>query len=252
MIKEERKRERKRKRRWKAFWITLLTLLVVAGIAFLTAWYFFRVKKVVVEGNELYEDSVIEDAILNDEFSWNTLYVYFKYKFTTPEAIPFIDTVEVSLDNPSTLHIKVYEKGVMGYFYDENEEQNVYFDKDGFVAEISQRVVEGVPLIKGLEYEEINLYEKLDINQSVLSDLLTLTQTLKRNELVPDSIIYGKENSPILVYKNVWVQLGSIDLISLKLEHLAQILPTLSEESGVLHMENWTEDASNIVFDRDE
>jgi cell division protein FtsQ len=82
--------------------------------------------------------------------------------------------------------------------------------------------------------------------------MLTLTQTLKRNDLVPDAIIYGRDDSPIIVYGSIWVQLGSDDLLTRKVERIAKILPSLDGESGVLHLENWTEDTTNIVFDRDE
>ena len=252
MIKEERKKERMKKRRRKAAGIIFLILIIVLGGGFAIGWTCFRIKTVEVEGNALYENSVIEDAVLNDKYSWNSIYVYLKYKFTSMDPIPFVDTVEIKLDSPSKLHITVYEKGVMGYFYDENEDANVYFDKDGFVAEISQRVIEGVPMIKGLQCDSIQLYEKLSIEQSLLDDLLTLTQTLKREKLVPDSIVYGRENSPILIYQNIWVPLGTVEQITQKVEHLAQILPKLKGESGMLHLENWTEDSPNIVFDRDE
>ena len=107
-------------------------------------------------------------------------------------------------------------------------------------------------MIKGLQCDSIQLYEKLSIEQSLLDDLLTLTQTLKREKLVPDSIVYGRENSPILIYQNIWVPLGTVEQITQKVEHLAQILPKLKGESGMLHLENWTEDSPNIVFDRDE
>ena len=52
----------------------------------------------------------IEDAVLNDKYSWNSLYVYLKYKVKDTKKLPFIDTMSISLDSPHTLHISVYEK----------------------------------------------------------------------------------------------------------------------------------------------
>ena len=44
----------------------LLITIAVLAILFLIALKLFTVKKVVVEGNELYDQKTIEDAVLND------------------------------------------------------------------------------------------------------------------------------------------------------------------------------------------
>ena len=89
----------------------------------------FTVENVVVEGNELYSSTQIENMVLNDEYSWNSLYVDLKYRFVDIGEVPFVDTMEVSLDNPHTVHIKVYEKGMLGYLYINSIGQNAYFDE---------------------------------------------------------------------------------------------------------------------------
>jgi cell division protein FtsQ len=247
-IREERKRKKKRKAKLIAFLVILLLLAAAA----LVVVKVFVVENVEVEGNVLYGDDVISETVLNDKYSWNSLYVYFKYRFLDTEEVPFIDTMEVTLKSPRTLHITVYEKGIMGYLYDETLGENVYFDKDGIVVETSADVIENTPEIEGIACEDVVLYEKLPIKKAALKDILTLTQTLKRNELVPDAIIYGRDDSPILVYGNVWIQLGSDELLTQKVARIAKILPSLDGMSGVLHMESWTEETTNIVFDRDE
>ena len=82
----------------------LLITIAVLAILFLIALKLFTVKKVVVEGNELYDQKTIEDAVLNDKYSWNSLYVYLKYKIKDTKKIPFIDTMSISLDL-SLIHI---------------------------------------------------------------------------------------------------------------------------------------------------
>lgn len=252
MIKEERLKSQKRKKKRKVLLIILLVLFLLIGSAFLVLWKVFTVENVVVQGNELYEDSVISETLLQDDLSWNSMYVYLKYKFSKAEDIPFIDTVSVSLDGPHTLVLEVYEKPIIGYFYDDALASNVYFDKDGVVVEQSERVIAGVPKVYGLKYDEIELHEPLSVSKSVLSSILTLTQALRKSDLVPERIEYGRENSPILIYGEISVQLGGIDLLSQKIERISQILPSLNEERGVLHLESWNEGSTNIIFDRDE
>ena len=73
--------------------------------------------------------------------------------------------MEVNVKSPHTLHVEVYEKGLLGYLYMDSLGQNVYFDKDGFVVEMSTDVIEGVPQITGLTCGDAVLYEKLDVRK---------------------------------------------------------------------------------------
>ena len=51
---------------------------------------------------------------------------------------------------------------------------------------------------------------------------------------------------------NVKVEMGSLELLTQKVERLDKILPQLSGMQGTLHLENWTEETTNIVFDKKE
>lgn len=246
MIKEERRRKQQMMTIFKVTIIVLSVLLLLVLIAINA----FRVKKVIVEGNELYEHDIIEKAVLNDQYSWNSLYVFFKYKFVKTEEIPFIDTMEISLKDPQTLHIMVYEKGMMGYIYIPGISENAYFDKDGLIVETSSDEIENVPLIKGIECNEVVLYEKLPIKEDQLREILTLTQALKRSDLVPKSITYGVSNEPLVSYGKIEVSIGSIMNLTQKVERISAIIPKLKGQKGILHLENWTEESTNIVFDK--
>ena len=249
MIKEERRRKKRRK--IGLYILLILILLIAAGvIIFMNV---FTVENVVVEGNELYSSTQIENMVLNDEYSWNSLYVDLKYRFVDIGEVPFVDTMEVSLDNPHTVHIKVYEKGMLGYLYINSIGQNAYFDKDGFVVETSTEVIDGVPKITGISCEEVVLYEKLQLeNSDILRDLLNLTQTLKKYNLLPDEIQYDSNMEPVLYYGTIQVKIGSEDNLSQKVVRLSIILPQLDGLSGTLHLETWTPETTDIIWDRAE
>ena len=73
----------------------LLITIAVLAILFLIALKLFTVKRVVVEGNELYDQKTIEGCrCLMISTQWNSLYVYLKYKVKDTKKIPFIDTIE--------------------------------------------------------------------------------------------------------------------------------------------------------------
>lgn len=249
MIKEERRRKKRRKI---GLYILLILILLIAAGVFIVM-NVFTVENVVVEGNELYSSTQIENMVLNDEYSWNSLYVDLKYRFVDIGEVPFVDTMEVSLDNPHTVHIKVYEKGMLGYLYINSIGQNAYFDKDGFVVETSTEVIDGVPKITGISCEEVVLYEKLQLeNSDILRDLLNLTQTLKKYNLLPDEIQYDSNMEPVLYYGTIQVKIGSEDNLSQKVVRLSIILPQLDGLSGTLHLETWTPETTNIIWDRAE
>ena len=183
----------------------------------------------------------------------NSLYVYLKYKFGRADEVPFVDTMEVSLKNPHSVQIHVYEKGLLGYLYIDSIGKNAYFDKDGFVEETSSRVIEGVPKITGLSSSDVVLYEKLSFDdKKALKTLLTVTQTLKKYEMIPDTINYDAQKQITLYYGNVAVMLGNSDNMTEKISRMSYIYPSIAGMNGVLHMESWTEETSDITFVKNE
>lgn len=212
----------------------------------------FVVEQVEVEGNELYDSDMIESVVLNDKYSWNSLYVFFKYKFVDTERVAFIDTMEISLADPKTVRVKVYEKGLLGCLYIPAINENAYFDKDGFVVETSTERISDIPMVRGIDCDEVVLFERLPIDRDRLREILTLTQTLRRAELIPDSVTYGVESAPVLKYGDIQVIVGETALLTQKVERLGKIMPGLSGQKGTLHLETWTEETTNIVFNREE
>lgn len=249
MIKEERRR---RKRRKLQLYIFLTVTLLIALAAYIVIEV-FTVENVEVEGNEWYSARQIEEMVLNDEYSWNSLYVTLKYRLIDIGEVPFLDAMEVSLDDPHTVRIKVYEKGILGYLYIPILGQNAYFDKDGFVVETSTNIIPGVPKVTGVSCSEVFLYEKLPLeDESILRLLLNLTQTLKKYELEPEEIAFDGKEGAIVYYGNIRVIVGEEEYLSQKIIRLSQILPKLDGMQGTLHLENWTEETTDIVFDREE
>lgn len=246
MIKEKRKKQRMLKK----LMIALLVFMILVVIAIFVVVNVFVVKNVKVVGNKLYDEQLITETVLNDEYSWNSLYVLLKYTFVDTKDVPFIDAMEVKLLDPQTLKIKVYEKGMLGYLYIETIGENAYFDKDGFVVETSTRIIENVPRVEGITCDEVVLYEKLPINNQKLREMLTLSQALKREGLEPDMIHFGLEQSPVVYYGSTEVWLGSIELLTQKVTRLKEILPSLNGLTGILHMEEWSEESANIIFEK--
>ena len=240
-------REKKNK---KIRWIVFLSILLFAVLTGFFCVTVCTVSDVEIEGNELYDDESIRQWVQNDRFSWNTLYVYFKYRFKKSEPVPFIDTMTVDLKGPRKLSVLVYEKGPIGYLTDETTGQNIYFDKDGFVIEVSPRQIEGVPHVSGIPCENAAVYEKLDLSEKTLRTLLTLTQNLEKYHLHADGITYDESGTMTVTFGPIKVNLGSEDNLTEKLVRLEKILPQIEGMSGTLHLETWTEDTTDVTFER--
>lgn len=245
------KEQRKRKKRRRIGICIFLVVLMLFALAALIVVKVFTVQNVVVEGNSLYSADQIKNMVLDDDYSWNSLYVDLKYRFVDVGEVPFVDTMEISLDDPHTLRISVTEKCILGSFYIDTLGQYAYFDKDGFVVETSSDVIEGVPKITGVTCDSVVLYEKLPLEDTkLLRNLLTLTQLLKKYELEPEEIHYDSAMQPQLTYGTIAVNVGSEDYLTQKIARLSAIMPQLSGLSGILHLETWTPDTTDIVFDR--
>jgi cell division protein FtsQ len=244
-LRTKRKRDKKRK----VIGITLLSVLTFFGLLALIGFKVFTVQNVIVEGNEHYSDQAIQDWVLNDEHSWNTLYVYFKHRFQAPRELPFVDSMEVTIRGVHTIGIEVFEKGLLGYVHIANLGQNADFDNDGFVVETSSQVIEGSPRVTGLELDQVVLYEKLPIGrQDLLKNLLSLTHMLKKYDLLPNVIAYGEDRSFTLDYGEITVLLGQYSDMNGKVLRLSNIKPQLTGHKGVLHLDSWTEDVTDVTF----
>lgn len=84
-----------------------------------------------------------------------------------------------------------------------------------------------------------------------MRNLLSLTQTLKKYNLLPKEVNYNANQRAVLYYDGIEVVVGSEAYLSQKVVRLSAILPQLSGLSGTLHLESWTPDTTDIVFDRD-
>lgn len=245
-----KKRRKARKRR--ILTMILPVVLLVLALGAIMVWKVFVVKEAEVEGNEIYSDEQIVNWALDDEYSWNSLYVVIKNKFQKQEEIPFVDSMEISLKSPSKLQIQVEEKGVLGYVYVPTLGKNAYFDKDGFVVEISSEIIDGTMKISGLSVEDAVLYQKLDLNNSsILRTLLSLTQLLKKYERIPEAI-YVQDTDIILSYGSIQVDLGTGSSLNEKILRMDQNLPALEGQTGTFHLDTWSKANTDIYFKQNE
>jgi cell division protein FtsQ len=119
------------------------------------------------------------------------------------------------------------------------------------VVETSQEVIDGVPRIEGLSCDSVVLYEALPLeNDTALKNLLSLTQLLQKYEIAASRIKYEESSNTMTVYSDgITIQVGTADNLAQKILRLQYILPQLEGKKGTLHLENWTSETTDIIFD---
>jgi len=224
-------------------------VIVCLAAAALVVVSVFRVQNVSVEGNVHYTSEEIEAMVLTDRLSYNSLYLSLKYRNKEIRDIPFIETMSVRVDSPDSITIRVYEKSVAGYV--EYMGRYMYFDRDGIVVESSETRTEGIPQVTGIRFDHVVLYEALPVkNTDIFQEILSITQMLSKHQITTDKIYFNESNEITLYFDNIRAKLGK-DNLEEKVMRLEQILPNLSGESGVLDLQNYSEDRKNVTFQKD-
>ena len=230
--------------------IILLIILGILLLGFLAFLQMFTITQVEIEGNERYTAEEIKTMLMTEKYDYNTLYFYWRMNYQDAEEIPFVDTIEVTIINKNKVKIKVYEKDMIGYV--KHLGYYLYFDKEGIVVESSTEQIEGIPRIKGIAFDNVELYKRLPVEKKeVFKKILNLTKLLAKYEIAPDSINFSKNLSVTLSFKDDNVLLGKDIENDEKIVKLKQLLPDLEGLKGTLDMENYDEDIKNFTFKKD-
>lgn len=252
--KQKKKKQIYQKKPVNPLWIMTIVILSFLVIG-LFAGYFYVIKNytvttVYVEGNVHYTNEEIMDMVMDGYYGDNSLFLSFKYKDKSIEDVPFIEKMDISVLDPHTIKIEVYEKALAGYV--EYLERYMYFDKDGIIVETSTEKTKGIPMVTGLNFDHVILYQPLPVEDGeIFNDILSITQLVNKYALSIDRIYFGSEGSLTLYFEDVKVALGNEGNLEEKIMELQYMLPELTDKKGTLRMENYTEETKTITFEPD-
>ena len=91
--------------------------------------------------------------------------------------------------------------------------------------------------------------EKLPIEDTVLNTAVALSTIFAKNDNTPDHIQFDEKGSISLLYGDITVQLGRDQFLEDKMTRVIAILPQLSGQKGILHLENVTDSVKTITFE---
>lgn len=245
--KQRKRRKKKSKFGYYLYAVTIL-LLTIINIT-LAALLLTQVQGIEVKGTKYSQESDIVAWIEEDPLTINSLYTLWKFKFGSFALPVYLEDVDVSLAAPWKVKVKVQEKQMIGCILLDNS--YVYFDAEGLVLRTGSEYDAEIPLIEGLKVKEAELFEYLDVeNQKVFSYIVKVTEEIEEASLSPDRVVW-EDDSMNLYFEQVCVKLGKSNFGE-KVLQLPPILVELEGKQGTLHMEHYTEDTTNISFEKQE
>lgn len=208
----------------------------------------FQVTSVKVEGNSFYSDEQIKNMILDVPLAKNSILAGFINTEKETKDASMIEQVSVVRKDRNTLILQVKEKQLVGYI--EYQGRCVNFDRQGIIQIITEEPIENIPMIEGINVKEVQQGEKLKgISTGKLNTLLSVGKMLEKMEEKPDRLVFNELNQLVLYYGNIEVRLGDDENMDEKINRMVGILPYLEGRTGILHLENITEDTRSVVFD---
>ena len=108
-----------------------------------------------------------------------------------------------------------------------------------------------VTCVTGLTKERVTPGEIIPVEDaSIFQTLLVLNKLISKFEILPDEIALDEENAITLHYDKAAIALGGTDLLEEKMTRAAAILPQLKGLEGTLHLEHFTNETINIIFEQ--
>ncbi|HHT97039.1 MAG TPA: hypothetical protein GXZ90_03995 [Clostridiales bacterium] len=175
--------------------------------------------------------------MINTEADKSSILFYFKYKYLKQVDLPFIEKAEVELVGLNEVNLYLYDKVITGCT--EYMGEYMYFDKEGTIVESSNELYNEIPLIKGLQFNKIILYEKLEVQKDELFDvILNLTQQIRLNKINVDTIEFNRKHEVKLYCSSNKVLLGKDLRYDEKIADLSQILLETKGNDLTIDMSN--------------
>lgn len=226
----------------------MLGILAVLVLLAVLVWghHLYRLNHITIEGLTRYTEEEFKEKLEHKLFSSVTPLFCLTDTFFQKE-IPFVEKYEISYVDSHTARVVVHEKRVTGCVIIMG--RYMFFDKDGIIVETAPELVEGVPVITGLEFNEIVLYQKLQVQkQSLFDTILQLTRLIEKNGLSVQKIAFDSGYEVTLYADGLVVLLGKKTSYDEPLNALAGIMASLQGRIGTLDMRNYSRENADVIL----
>lgn len=220
--------------------------VLLLGIVLFGGYHRYRLENVTIEGLTRYTEEEFRGKLEHGFITSLTPFFCLTDMIEQIE-IPFIEKYEIEYVNPQTARIIVHEKRVTGCVVIMG--RYMFFDKDGIVVESSSERIPGIPVITGLEFNEIVLYQKLQVQkQSLFDTILQLARLIEQNHLEVEEIFFDSAYEVTLYAGDITVLLGKRVSYDEALNALAGILEAIGPRTGTVDMRNYSKENGEVIL----
>ncbi|MBQ3912596.1 MAG: hypothetical protein II694_06465 [Lachnospiraceae bacterium] len=224
--------------------IRLIVLLALAAavIVFITC---FKLENVEIRpGSHYTEEEIRQKLFTKKTDAYTVLFVFRINKLDVPK-LTFVEKVDVEMTDRNSVIIEVHDKAITGCI--EHMGSYVYFDREGIAVDSSSSRLEGIPLVKGVEFGGYTQGKPVDLGRSGLFDtLLEIIMLLGKNKLTADDICFGVRDDVTMHIGGNEIQLGVCENYDLKVNNINPALAALPEGRYVIDLRNYTENNREI------
>lgn len=232
-------------------------IFVAAAIVVGVISYGFKTEEVIVRGNKNYTSEEIKEILEFPENGVNTLLSCLRYRFFSTKDIPFIEDIKVTMEGSKKVCIEVSEIRILACI--KEGKKYYYFDDDGVVQEVLSEKRERLPVIEGVDVENLEQGEAISVNnRTVFKGMMNLSSLLLDHDIMTQKIEVDSEGSfMIYVDDAIRVGIGAPVYLEEKTAEMAMILKELEtmkkteDIRGILHLENYDSTKNSIVFTKE-
>ncbi|MCR4782608.1 MAG: hypothetical protein K5851_07705 [Lachnospiraceae bacterium] len=245
-----KKRKKKKKSAFRYYFFNIvLGIILVIMLAYILSVSVFITTKVTVSGSTIYDENYIKSkAIHKGEYKKNSIYQVVMGIIDEPRDIPFIESIKVGLKSPSHVNIYVKEKEMLGVIQ-ADDGKYVYFDDDGIVKEIAKKKLDKVIPVSGLVATKPKIGKSLSIDKDALKTLLNVVKALHKYKIDVDEVKFHGKSRISCQCGKIEVDFGNFKYLDEKMMRFDIILKKIKGRTGKLHLENWTPETTDVVFE---
>ena len=223
--------------------ISLVVLLIILSL-FHSKCQLTSVK--ITNNTVAYSDDEIKQMVFTSPMDKYAVLFRLRWFFQGDNYAPFIEKIDVELVDRNSIELTVYEKRIIGCVRVMG--QYFYFDRDGRVAESSERRIEGIPLVTGLEFDHIVLHQTLRVQRASLYNvILNLTRLIELYDIEVNEIGFLYDNSVVLYCGETEVRLGKHETYDVPLASINEIIGELDNKNMIIFMEYYSETNKEVT-----
>ena len=228
----------------------ILFLVILLLAAFLFIYMCCGVKTREFEGATVYTDEELTDLLFREKYDNNVVSSWFMSLVRPKKGIPFVEKVAVKPTSLTSVKVIITEKERYGVLQT-SDTDFYYFDSAFQCVEHADHYIDGTPLFIFQKLTgKAKAGKALPVTGSSKKAMdVVIEETAKRGIAVQNTVI--NEDGGIVMHSGaVEIRLGSRTNLKEKIMRLPYILPSLEGKAGILHLEDWTEENTDIVFEQ--